>query len=276
MNEIKRAGEVLSGFKYSPPEELPEKEYKCPKHGKYKGIPTRYFKMFGDNFVADPECPQCEAERALEAEKREAEEIERKRIKRLENMNIRQRYWYTDFSTCEVSTPELKRHLETAKRFAESPDGKLVMLGDNGTGKTHLAVSILRKTGGIIYTAYAIGVRLRQSYSGGSKEWEVLEELCETPILVIDEIGRTKGSSSELDWISYVINTRHENMLPLILISNRHMKKDCPEGKDGCDKDLERFFDNDVISRIIEDGILMKFTGTDYRHKNRAAWKAER
>jgi len=160
-----------------------------------------------------------------------------------------------------------KRFLKIAENYAAAPNGKLVMLGNNGTGKTHLAVSVLKQTGGIIYTVFEINVKIRQSYNGTSKEWEVLQELCETKLLVIDEIGRTKGSDFELNWISHVINKRHENMLPLILISNRHLSSDCPLGKEGCPNCLEKYFDNDVISRLIEDGIVMKFTGDDYRKK---------
>jgi DNA replication protein DnaC len=97
----------------------------------------------------------------------------------------------------------------------------------------------------------------------------MLKELCEKPLLVINEIGRTKSSDFELNWLSYVINKRHENMLPLVLISNRHLMENCAEGEKGCQKCLENFFDNDVISRIIEDGLVIKFTGGDYRMKIR-------
>jgi len=67
-----------------------------------------------------------------------------------------------------------------------------------------------------------------------------------------------------------LINKRHANFMPLVLISNRHLKRDCPEDTvKGCPKCLERYFDDDVISRIIEDGEIMKFTGVDYRRKIR-------
>jgi hypothetical protein len=60
-------------------------------------------------------------------------------------------------------------------------------------------------------------------------------------------------------------------MMPLVLISNLHLMEDCPE-KEGCPKCLENFFDNDVISRITEDAVVMKFTGEDYRLKKRNRW----
>jgi len=75
--------------------------------------------------------------------------------------------------------------------------------------------------------------------------------------------------------MSHVINKRHANFMPLVLISNRHLKKDCPENAEkGCTKCLENFIDNDVTSRIMEDGIRMNFTGGDHRRKIREAARA--
>jgi DNA replication protein DnaC len=254
MNEVKRAGDVLNPSLNS---------YECPKHGIYYGRAPKV--LFG--LVIKRGCPECEKERAaLEADE-EAESKKGWELKRLKTMNIGKRYWNTGFDNFIADTDELKHHLKAAKNFAGNPDGKLVMLGENGTGKTHLAVSILKQTDGIIQTAYEIGVRLRQSFGGNSQEWQILKELCEAKMLVIDEIGRSKGSDWDLNWISHVINKRHENMMPLVMISNRHLRQDCPQGEGGCEKCLEKFFDNDVISRIVEDGIVLKFTGADYRQR---------
>jgi len=198
----------------------------------------------------------------------EAAEIGRARVSRLKGMNLGKVYWDKDFDSFDAFSPELKGHLETARRFAANPTGKLVMLGGNGTGKNHLAAAILKYVGGVIYTAYEIGVNLRHSYGGHTREKDVLDGLCYARLLVIDEIGRSKGQESDLNWLSHVINKRHEAMLPLVLISNRHMQADCTGGKD-CRKCLENFVDDDVISRIVEDGEIMKFTGGDYREKIR-------
>jgi DNA replication protein DnaC len=249
-------------------QELSEQFFECPIHGIYHGKPFK-FSLFKDvNIpIVNPECPKCAAER----EAREAAEKERRNkaqeLDLLKAMNIGRRYWDTGFENFSAHTDELKRNLKAAENFAKNPDGKLVMLGENGTGKTHLAVSILKKTGGIIYTAYEIGVMIRRSYGGYSQEWEILKELCEVKMLIIDEIGRSKGESWELNWMSHIINKRHENMMPLVLISNRHLRHDCPQGEAGCEKCLEKFFDNDVISRIVEDGIVLRFTGADYRRR---------
>jgi DNA replication protein DnaC len=192
-------------------------------------------------------------------------------ISRWKAMNIEKRFWAADFEHFNAYNTELRGHLETCRRFAKNPDGKLVMLGENGNGKTHLAVSILKAVGGVLYTAYEIGIKLRQSYEGELKEWEVFNELCTVPLLVIDEVEKIKDSESKQHWFSHIIGKRYNRMLPVIFIANCHTKKHCPEQKKPCPRCLEYHLDDAIISRIIEDGIIMKFGSEDYRKKIRNA-----
>ena len=232
------------------------------RHARFAALSARI-----DGRIANGESPPDVPEPRPDPEAEKAR-LEAERAKRLRAMNLGRIYWDEGFGTFEAYTPELKRHLETARSFAANPRGKLVMLGGNGSGKSHLAASILKKTGGVIYTAYEIGVRLRKCFGGADREWEMLDELCGAPVLVIDEIGRTKGSKAELDWLSHMINRRHENLLPVVFVSNCHLKDDC--SKDGwCAECFENYFNDDVSSRIAEDGIFMEFTGGDYRLKIR-------
>jgi DNA replication protein DnaC len=148
--------------------------------------------------------------------------------------------------------------------------GKLVLLGSNGTGKTHLAVGIVRVLGGAIYSMYEITTRIRASYVSGAKENElqIVDELARIPMLAIDEIGRTKGSDAETNWLSYIVDKRHARGLPLMLISNKHTRKTCPDG--GCQNCLENYISEDIMSRLAEDGYLVNMIGEDYRRKKRA------
>lgn len=257
-------GDVKKISDLSHVELLPEREYICPRHGAYWGQPM---KTGFCEIIISPTCGECEKE--MEAVIESAPE--RDSESRLEAMGIGKLYYNSDFTNFDAYTAELKCYAGIAENFANNPSGKLVMLGENGTGKTHLAVAILKAAGGVMHTMYEIGVMLRDSYSEGSNEKQTLKALCGHDLLVIDEVGRTKGGNWELDWMSHIVNTRHAAQKPLILISNRHLKQNCPGG--GCDKCLENFFDNDVISRITEDGIVMRFTGEDYRKRTGAAWR---
>jgi DNA replication protein DnaC len=245
--------------------ELPEQDIECPKHGTYRGKP---FKVFEDS-VSYPECPKCVEEQAAEKEKDN-------QIKQWVRMNIGKKFWDESLETFNAYTPELVEHLKTAKNFAENPIGKLVMIGEHGTGKTHLATSILKVVDGILYTAYEVGAILRQAYNGATNEYKFLKELCETPLLVIDELEKIKNSEAKQQWMSFIVGKRYDNMLPIIFIANCHTNKDCTnaeykEKNIPCPKCIEYHIENDVLSRIIEDGKIMKFTGEDYREKIREA-----
>jgi DNA replication protein DnaC len=233
----------------------------CPKHGEYTGEMTHY--LYPAEDIPSP-CPVC---------LREAEEETRRKteIKKWRSMNIDEKYDKAGFDTFNAYNEELKRHLATCRSFAENPDGKLVMIGTNGNGKTHLAVCVLKKLGGVIYTAFEIGANLRKSYGYNSdtKEHEVYEELCSVPLLVIDEVEKIKDSESKQNWMSHVIGKRYNRMLPLIIIANCHTQKDCMEQKKPCPRCLEWHLESDVISRITEDGHIMKFGSADYRKKIR-------
>jgi DNA replication protein DnaC len=229
----------------------------CPKHGEYTGEIIHC--PWPSDHVPSP-CPVCQKEA-------EEEELREKAIRKWQSMNIGERYYKVAFDNFNAYNDELKRHLETCRAFTENPDGKLVMIGTNGSGKTHLAVSVLKELGGVIYTAFEIGVNLRQSYDYNSdtKEHEVYDELCSVPLLVIDEVEKIKDSESKQNWMSYVIGKRYNRMLPLIIIANCHTQKDCPEQKKPCPHCLEYHLESDVISRITEDGYIMKFGSGDYR-----------
>jgi DNA replication protein DnaC len=262
MVETKKAGEVLGN-------ELPEQEYDCPKHGKYRGRP---FKLaFMENPI-NPSCPKCMAEeetvKAAEEEKRRVMEQDEDQMRRYKALNIRRKFWNESFETFDAYTAELKHHLKTCLAFANNPEGRmLVMLGNNGNGKSHLAASILKVTGGIKYTVYEIELLMKQSFSGETQEWKFIQHLCEVEMLVIDEIGRTKGGDWELNWLSHVINRRYEDFLPTVLMSNKHRKESCPQGEAGCPDCIQNWVGNDILSRIIENGAVLEFTGEDYRER---------
>jgi DNA replication protein DnaC len=242
----------------------------CPKHGEYIGE-TIKFNFLGREKEMNPMCPVCEQELASENARKEEEYRKRHAISRLRSMNIAPRFYEATFDNFSAYNTELRSHLETCRKFTENPDGKLVMLGENGNGKTHLAVSILKVVGGVIYTATEISIRLRQSYGGALNEWEVFNELCTTPLLVIDEVEKIKESEWKNYWMSYIVGKRYDRFLPIIFIGNCHSQRNCREQKKPCPHCLEYHLENDVLSRIIEDGIIMNFSSGDYREKIRDA-----
>jgi len=254
--------------------ELPELDYYCERHGPYTGKSAmmRFGKM---RQTIDPPCPQCEAEKKEEEERQNEREImlkeearEEKRIAAIKKMNIGKKFWHESFETFDPYTPELRHHLDACRAFAGKPEGRmLIMLGNNGNGKDHLAASMLQYVGGYVYSVFEIELLLKRCYSGKTSEWGFYRRLCEAPLLVINEIGKHKQGNWELNFISYIINKRYENMMPVVLISNKHLKEQCPNK--GCEDCFQNYLGNDVLSRITEGGKVLLFTGEDYRVKIR-------
>jgi DNA replication protein DnaC len=88
--------------------------------------------------------------------------------------------------------------------------------------------------------------------------------------LVIDEVEKIKDSEAKQNWMSYVIGERYDRTLPVIMIANCHTKKNCTAREKPCPKCLEYHLENDVLSRIIEDGIVLNFSSRDYRGEIRS------
>lgn len=136
------------------------------------------------------------------------------------------------------------------------------------THNTALASIAAKSLNGKIYTMYEISCMIRQCYSSLAKrpELEIVEELASIPFLAIDELGRSKGSDAELNWLSYILDKRHTRRLPFMLLTNGHFKKNCPKGD--CPNCFENFVDNDVLSRLLQDSTIISIKAPDNRRKN--------
>lgn len=248
----------------------------CPKHGLYEAEVVRV--RIGSRLQEFPMCcPECEREKMERLETDEALAAERHRLREWREMRIPENLIAADLENFVPCSGELSGHLETCRKFARNPGGrKLVMLGNNGNGKTHLAVGILKKTGGQLWTAYEIGARLRECYGGGGSEGAFLHGLCNAALLVIDEAEKAKDSEAKRQWLSHVLGKRYDARLPTVLISNCHFMRNCTEGKGAvpCPRCIEHHLERDVLSRLVERGEMLNFSGEDYRRKIRAAAKA--
>lgn len=131
-----------------------------------------------------------------------------------------------------------QRALNICRKYAEgfekhAMDGRaLMLLGDIGCGKTHLACAILqhvvRHEGrtGLIVTAESITQAVTDSFrsnSGPSKSELILELAC-VDLLVIDEVGfhtPKPGKDFTPSLLHEVIDARYQRVRPTVVVSNQ-------------------------------------------------------
>lgn len=107
-------------------------------------------------------------------------------------------------------------------------DGRsLLLTGNVGCGKTHLASAIVRtviadRATALITSTNDIAGIARASMAPGSgyTDRDVVLHLGGLNLLVVDEVGCQKGSEYELGLLHAIIDRRYQAVLPTVLISN--------------------------------------------------------
>lgn len=222
-------------------------------------------------------CPEC-VEKYDIAEKSKLKHIkENSKAEWLESIGIKEQYEKATLDNYQAITPTQKEALNACKLLADGGLIKLVLLGGNGVGKTHLASALVKKHNGLLITAYEMFATYRSCFSSKatSSELEIIKKFSNIPLLAIDEFGRTKGSEAEENFLSAIIDNRHSNNLPTLILSNLIRKRDCihfttnNKACEGCQRNncLESRLTKDVISRLRENSKVILIDGEDFRKR---------
>lgn len=274
----------LKEYQYPP---VPEPQY-CPYCNRklgWKGLinPFDPKRIFSWCTVIDCDCEEYkknkEIKRIQELEEiRKREEQERKieykrKIEKLfEQSNISKRGMKRTFETFEINEENnrvytmAKKYVDLWGKYKDEGTG-LIFIGRYGTGKTHLAFaianSLLIQGVPVIYETFInLMEKLKESYSNESLDYyEIIKLYCECDLLIIDDLGKERPSEWVLEKLFQIVNTRYENMLPIIITTNYNEKelvKRLSIGNDG--KTAES-----LVSRLNEICLEIDTNFQDYR-----------
>jgi len=115
---------------------------------------------------------------------------------------------------------------QAARAFAVEPKGCLVFSGPSGSGKTHLAAAIanhsIANNQPVFYvTTPDLLDHLRASFSPGSEMPydEFFEQVRNTPLLVLDDLGAQSGTPWAKEKLEQLLSYRLNNQLPTVVVS---------------------------------------------------------
>ena len=220
-------------------------------------------------------CEECIDKYDRKQKAIENQQKENRKKEWLKNIGVKADYETATLGTYKAKTDSQKEALNACKLLKDGAIKKLILLGSNGVGNTHLASALVKLMNGKIITAYEMFALYRSCFSGQNSEIKLLHEFSEYPLLVIDEFGRTKGSEAEENFLSAILDARHSDGLPTMILSNLIRKRDCiffTENKEACKQRnckgcLEMWLTSDLISRLREDTSVIVIEGEDYRRR---------
>lgn len=253
--------------------EMIDKEFYCEKHGiKYT---SKVLNIFGSSVFAC--CPECAKEQKGEEEFTQDKQNEMLKRDGYIKQRIRPEFFNATFENYIALNETHKAAVDACKSLINGEIKKLILIGSNGLGKSHLGNATLKIMGGERYTAYELSCMYRQCYSAKPMfdEMGLVDRLVHLPFLLIEELGKTKGSEAELNFLSYLFDELHTHRTPFMINTNKIKKVDCPlfqKSKESCrncmqKRCIESFIENDTVSRLSQNGKIVVMTGDDYRRK---------
>jgi DNA replication protein DnaC len=112
-----------------------------------------------------------------------------------------------------------------AKKFAEKPQGWLVLTGPSGCGKTYLAAAIasyqIENNGHVFYiTTPDLLDHLRSSFNrdGDLPYDELFEQVKNAPLLILDDLGAQSSTPWAKEKLEQLISHRYSNQIPTVIV----------------------------------------------------------
>ena len=172
-------------------------------------------------------------------------------------------------ATDKQGRESLAAALAMAKAFAPDPDGWLVLVGDPGCGKTHLAVGVaderLQAGQPVFFTLVPdLLDHLRRTFGPDSHVTydELFEEVKQTPLLILDDLGAESSTPWAHEKLYQIIVHRHNARLPTIITT-----REIPSGPK--DPIASRLNDPRLVT-------VVPISAPDYRQQSRRTPASQR
>ena len=206
----------------------------CDRHGPY----TYIARQCGASKLGAI-CPVCKREVSNEAAKRNEENDKRERarklVERIERSGMPPLHYLSRFSNYIPENVDAEEVAAMVKACCaeylndpHSSDG-LILAGNRGTGKTHLACATMfevmkhGRSARYVETARMLNA-IKDVRRAGFEERESTEEAIlkySTPfLLVLDELGMHTKDPADYQILFSVVSAREQNMLPTIACTN--------------------------------------------------------
>jgi DNA replication protein DnaC len=199
------------------------------------------------------------------------------------------RYGHCTLGSFEPGSPSLAAALEKAMAFCSgyphlgADEGLgLLFCGDNGVGKTHLAVGVLRElvetkgARGEFWDFHELIREIKSSYDPETKttELQVLEPVVEADVLLLDDLGAWKMTDWMNDTLFYILNSRYMAQRPTLITTN--YQDVTREEALAADPLRRREFLVERIgqrlrSRLMEMCLVVRLQGSDHRQARQQA-----
>jgi len=163
--------------------------------------------------------------------RQESDKDRKARLQRYSNLGSLTRLTFNNLlpqgrSENPANQEQFSRAYQAAKEFANEPKGWLVLTGTSGCGKTHLAAATanhcIENNHPVFYiTTPDLLDHLRSSFSPSSEipYDEFFEQVRNTPLLVLDDLGAQSSTPWAKEKLDQLLNHRFSNQLPTVIVS---------------------------------------------------------
>jgi DNA replication protein DnaC len=245
---------------------LASKDHYCP-HCK-ELVPKLELEILGQRKVVQPKCP-CEVKAEEEKLQRLVDAGEKREVeKRFALSSLGDRFKDSTFHNFEMrlgSEKSFQMAYQYAQEFNEWGSDSLLIWGDYGNGKSHLAAAIaneLNERGKIVIfqSVPELLERIRSTFNKNSRESEneILTALQMCHLLILDDIGAEKVTDWVQEALFRIIDKRYRKKKPILYTSN--LKPSMLSDKLG----------GRIYDRITETSLTIENKASSYRRQKAA------